>query len=281
MINLIFVFISALFMPQADTRPAYTGQDSLLFEKYIAAFDKKQDLPMGNLIAETALYFKGTPYVASTLEREGDERLVINLRQFDCTTFVETCIALSRTVKSEERSFKNFSRLLRELRYRGGIIDGYSSRLHYMSDWIYDNSQKGIISNITRELQGVVDTKEINFMTTHPDSYKQLKNSKATLLKMQKVEADINKRGGYYYIPKQNIPDISERIEDGDVILFATSIDGLDYSHVAIAHHTEDGLSFIDASTRTMAVTVESQLLYDYCMKSSKCTGVAVLRINK
>jgi Protein of unknown function (DUF1460) len=36
--------------------------------------------------------FLNRPYKAKTLEGNATERLVVNLREFDCNTFVESCI---------------------------------------------------------------------------------------------------------------------------------------------------------------------------------------------
>jgi len=40
--------------------------------------------------------FPGAPYQTGTLEMPGREKLVVNLHAFDCTTFVETVLALAR-----------------------------------------------------------------------------------------------------------------------------------------------------------------------------------------
>lgn len=279
--KLIFIIIVVLFTLPCGAKNAYTVQDSLIFEKYITAFSKKQDLPVGKLIAETALYFRACPYVASTLEKEGREELVVNLREFDCTTLVETCIALSKTIRSKDHSFDNFCDLLTTIRYRQGIMKDYSSRLHYVSDWIYDNGEMGILTDMSQDAGGVLEKKRINYMSSHPNAYKQLADCRKMRLKIVKTETDINARGGYYYLPKQGIRGIGEGINDGDIVAFATSINGLDYSHIGIAYRDEQGLTFIHASTRSKTVTIEPQSLYDYCMKSSRCTGIAVLRINE
>ena len=62
---------------------------------------------------EIGKFFLGTPYVTGTLETEGAEHLVVNLREYDCVTFVENVVALVYLVKSQEKSFKAFRRLLR------------------------------------------------------------------------------------------------------------------------------------------------------------------------
>jgi len=281
--NSIFFILLLLFLLPAESKGMVMDADSLFFENHISEFEQYQSLPMGELMIKSASLFIGKPYVASTLDKSDKEELVVNLREFDCTTFVETCLALTGTIKSQDYSFAQFKRLLQIIRYRDGIIDGYSSRLHYVSDWIYDNSDMDVLRDITDNLGDVLERKEgnINFMTTHPHLYKQLKDDKGMLSKMKEVESVINKRGGYYHIPKKNIPKIESQIKDGDIIVFATLTKGLDYSHIGIAYHDEGKLTFIHASTRSKDVTIESRSLYEYCSKSANCTGITVLRVKE
>ena len=39
------------------------------------------------------------------------------------------------------------------MRYRGGVVTDYSSRLHYLSDWIDDNIVKNIVDNHAGEIR--------------------------------------------------------------------------------------------------------------------------------
>ncbi len=275
---ILWILFISLSVIRAEAQPVYTQQDLLLYKEYVTQFKKKSGLPLNDLIIETALFFKGTPYVASTLDNNDKEQLVINLRQFDCTTFVETCMALSKTIKTDDFSFSNFCRQLQTIRYRQSEIDGYSSRLHYVTDWIYDNQKKNILSDRTKSIGGITDYKVINFMSTHTDAYAQLKNNTEQQLRIKDIETAINKRKNYNYIQKADIYNVKNEIKDGDIIVFATSIKGLDYSHIGIAYHTQGKLSFIHASTKSMKVITEPLSLYDYCMKSSKCVGITVLR---
>jgi Protein of unknown function (DUF1460). len=260
---------------------SYTRQDSLIYEEFVQGFGDNKSLPIGELLVKTALYFQGKPYVASTLDKNTQEELVVNLREFDCTTFVESCIALARVVKSKDQSFSKFLHQLEYVRYRGGRIGDYSSRLHYMTDWISDNSQKNIFSDKSIELGGDTHKKEINFMSKHINSYLPLKNDLVLQRRIQDIENNINKRGNYSFIKKEEIKHIESRIENGDIIIFATSIIGLDYSHIGIAYWDSGKLTFVHASTRTNTVVIETKSLYDYCMGSAKCTGISVIRLNE
>lgn len=275
--------VFALFLLLAmvlNTRAAvvYTKQDSLIYEKYISQLKAEATLPIGELIVKTALFFRDTPYVASTLDNNQEEQLVVNLHQFDCTTFVESCIALSRTLKTGDYSFSNFCNQLKSIRYRDGKIEDYTSRLHYVTDWIYNNSKRGILEDKTLALGGIKDTKTINFMSTHTDAYKPLRNNLKLQQKIGGIEQQINNRTEYYVLRKKDINIVSNKINNGDIIAFATSIEGLDYTHIAIAYHDQGTLTFIHASSKAMKVIIEPQSLYDYCLKSTRCTGISIFR---
>lgn len=277
--KILILFLYLAVSCVANAGAMYTKQDSLIYEKYVSQFKSDAKLPTGELIVKTALFFRNTPYVASTLDNNKSEQLVINLRQFDCTTLVETCIALSKTIKSGDYSFANFCHQLQNIRYRGGKIEDYASRLHYVTDWIYDNTKKGFLVNESAALGGALNSKTINFMSTHTDAYKTLRNNPKLQQKIRDTEQQINGRDGYCFVKKRDINKISNQIKNGDIIAFATNIDGLDYTHIGIAYHTDGRLTFIHASSKSMKVIVENQSLYDYCLKSAKCIGVSILRI--
>jgi len=259
----------------------YSESDSLIYETYVKQFAGQKDTPFNELLINTARYFLGKPYVAATLETSDDEKLIINLREFDCTTLVENCIALALTIKSDNLSFENYCQNLASLRYRNGKVEGYNSRLHYTSDWIYENMKQGIIKDISPETGGKHIIKKIDFMTTHPHLYKHLKSNPENIKKLEKIETDINSRNSYIIIPVGSITESEKNIQDGDIIAFATSVSGLDYSHIGIAYWQTGKLHFIHASSRLKKVVIEEKTLSDYCRNSKSCTGISALRTNK
>jgi len=256
----------------------YKKTDVAIANDYFAQYQKKQHLPSGELMTKTALFFLGTPYVASTLEINETEQLVVNLRELDCMTLVENCIALTRTVRSNTLTFEHFKQELQRIRYRGGIIDEYPSRLHYTSDWITDNVAKRILSDRTKEIGGKPLQFKLNFMSTHPESYKALKDNPDNIAAMQQVEDAVNRRT-YYFIPKNEITGKEKLIRDGDIICFVTSIEGLDISHLGIAYRKNGMLTFIHASSQANKVIVNPESIAGYCAKMKRNTGVVVLRV--
>jgi hypothetical protein len=240
-----------------------------------AALAKK---PINDVIAEIGKSFLGTNYVASALEQDGDEQLVINLTGLDCTTFLENSLVFARLVKSGKTSFDDYMNELAFVRYREGKIDGYTSRLHYFSDWIHNNIKKGIVKDVTKEAGGEKYRFNLNFMSTHPASYKQLKDNPSFVSLLEKQEQTINGRE-YFYIPREKVIKYEDKIQNGDLIAITTNIKGLDIGHVGIAVKEKDGrIHLLHAPTVGSKVQITDEPLPDYLMKVKKHSGIIILR---
>lgn len=255
------------------------GGDLKIFEELIGLLDKRKtrEISPGQLMIEIGRFFLGTPYVAGTLETRGAEHLIVNLREFDCATFVENVVALTWHRESRKKSFEAFRRLLQKIRYRQGRLQGYSSRLHYFSDWICDNQKKGIVRDVTADIGGRPLTKAITFMTTNPDLYPPLKNG-VNLRGMRSVERAISRRS-LYFIPKKSLRRLEDRIRDGDLIAITTYTGGLDVQHVGLAARVRDRIHLLHASTKEEKVILSPETLYRYLMESRVRSGIMVARI--
>jgi len=226
----------------------------------------------------TALFFLNTPYVAHTLDTLDREDLIINFREMDCMTFVENCLALSRMLQYPNPDMDCFERELRLIRYRNGALNDYPSRLHYTSDWIFDNVKKGIVEDMTPALNGQKFKLNVSFMSENYLKYKHLKDNPEAVKEIEAIEHEINKRGSYYFLPKQEIGAHQSLIKSGDIICFTTSTPGLDISHLGIAYRYKGQLTFIHASSTAKKVIINPESLVDYCNKISSNTGIIVLR---
>lgn len=270
----LFSFLSVYAV---ENKRYTTDRDKEIFEQYItyiAAYTKNHE----EVISATANFFLNVPYVAATLEKE-PEGLVVNLREMDCTTFVETVFALSKTVLDGDSTFNRFCENLQQFRYRDGKIKGYTGRLHYITDWIYDNTQKKLVSDVTEKIGGDSLAVDLFFMSRNANKYKQLKNNSALRKDMAVIEKKINQRP-YFFIPKDRIEELATAIEEGDLICFVTSIPGLDVSHVGIARWESGLLTFIHASSSQKKVIVQPGTLSAYAQSASKNTGIIVVRPN-
>ena len=236
-----------------------------------------QDFSSGDLIVEAGLLFLGAPYRENTLDGPGRERLIVDLRAFDCTTFVETVLALVRSASSGKFRAAEFRRNLQRIRYRGGKIDGYASRLHYFTDWLADNQKKKVLRDVSRILGGVHARKKIDFMTAHRERYASLKRENQAK-KMRQTERRLSRRP-FYMIGKERASQIQNGIQPGDIIAFTTSQEGLDVAHVGFAIRERGRLRLLHASSREGAVAITAGTLPAYLKSRSNFTGILVARM--
>ena len=224
----------------------------------------------------------GVPYVAGTLDGNDEEQLVVHLDQLDCTTFVETVLALTIAHnQSEGNAFTNFKNALTFVRYRDGKLDGYASRLHYFSDWIKDNEHKGILREVTSE-SSLAEKKELwlDFMSTHSSSY--LPMTKDTSLVQQIAIQEKAWQGVMVsYLPKDklNLSSAELKIKNGDILAITTNIKGLDVVHVGFAFWRGEKLHMLHASSVANKVIEDPLSLYEYSKIKKAHTGVRAIRV--
>lgn len=275
-----FFLLLLLFLSASSS----TAQQITCSPQDLEAFSKKatevagllqEDL--GKTIVAIGKTFKGTAYVAKTLEIGETETLVVNLTGLDCTTFVENVLAFSLLVSRDELDYHSFAKALEKIRYKDGKLNGYGSRLHYFSEWISNNQEKGLLKEITSEIGGVEIEKVINFMGTHRNLYPFLKDD-ANFDKIIDTEKELAKRT-FCYLPQDQIEANEHLIQTGDIIALATSINGLDVTHTGIATREEDGrIHLLHASTDSMEVEVSKLPLADYLKGIKKNIGIMVAR---
>jgi hypothetical protein len=231
---------------------------------------------VGDLIVEVGLHFLGAPYEAGTLERKGPEGLVVNLRTFDCVTFVENAVVLAGMIRAGKTAFGDYAAALERIRYRGGRRDGYPSRLHYFTDWLWDNGRKGVIREITCKLGGIPFRKAFHELTDHREDHPPLR-AVAAFRRMRIVEAICSRRT-LHCVPKTGLPGIEKRIKDGDIIAIVTDADGIDVSHTGIAIRLQGRLHLLHASSSAGRVTLSNITLHRYLQARRARMGIIVGR---
>jgi hypothetical protein len=239
---------------------------------------RDSSLPLCDLICAIGNYFLGVPYKPETLDSGRKEKLIVNFTQFDCFTFVETVLALTGCAVAGKISKSEFRLVLQLIRYRQGIIDGYSSRLHYFTDWLRDNEQKKILRDISRKLGAVNQRKKINYMTTHRKAFGAL-HDENEFKKMQLAEKNISRRK-FLVIPKDKVNQQKEKIKTGDIIAFTADKEGLDVAHAGFALWQGGGLHLLHASSKEGAVVVSSRTLIAYLQQNKKFTGIIIARFS-
>ena len=228
----------------------------------------------------------GTPYKPYTLDaylRAGGsplktEPLTLSLSRFDCLTLVESCLAVARIGEAKvEPTWEEFGREIERMRYRGGERRGYTSRLHYFSEWMTDGEKRGLCRDRGRELGGVEDVRPLRFMTEHRASYPALSNDQV-FREIASIEHRLDGRVRHI-VPTDRIARVADQIESGDVLGFATEIPGLDVTHTAFAYRGADRiLRVLHAPLSGGVVEVSRTTLPEYVAAIRRATGILVAR---
>lgn len=281
------VLLHSLLFATAQT--IYSASDSITTEQLLS---KAISLPpktcltvfFGNKLA-------GLPYKSGTLEKNyvgrggcGQEQLIVNTREFDCTTFVETVLALARTAERGKHSFNDFCNNLQAFRYQQGTIADYTSRNHYFSTWIDNATSSSIMYEVVPTDKALCRKRKLNihYMTSHPERYHALQGERNEdyLRKIKQMEQRQNMKE-VTYIPKNvlnNPRNLLSFIKDGDIVAIETSKEGLDTSHVGIAVWSSDNrIRFIHASSAYHKVVTSP--VYTYLKKQKHAIGIRILRL--
>jgi len=277
----IFPLAILLLLSALPAKPFHLNSDAdtARLQSLIDSLNRS-DLTPGERISAAARSFQGAPYKAATLEITPED-VQINTSGFDCVTLIETAIAASLVSGRRAPLWTDFPATLENIRYRGGKANGYASRLHYFSDWITDNIYRGNITDITQSLDNSLFlTKQLDFISTHPDLYPALKDS-ATLAAIKHLEL------GFCniklpYIKKESLlkKKVTSALEDGDIIVFLTREPGLDVSHTGIISIINGVPHLTHASANEGRVITEKEPLHDTLKHSfRKAPGVRILRI--
>ncbi len=278
-LNTLLFCPGLLALGQNCLPPSYLPEDSVTICRILRSDSARE-------VSYCGRQFLGVPYVAHTLEIVDPERLVVNTRGLDCSTFMETAMALAGTARllsarteAGVDTLDLFCRVLEIIRYREGVIDGYTSRLHYICDWAVDNERMQVIEDITALQSTEVWPTRIGFMSANPEKYRLLTVHPEFIPSIREMEERCN-RTPFTFLPKGKLPAHGlSWIREGDLIAMVTTIKGLDVSHVGIAVYCEGELHLMHASSIEKRVIVDPRPLSVQIGRKS-CPGIRVFRLS-
>jgi len=231
---------------------------------------------IGEIMQRVGTRFLGATYTAGLLDAPDEEELVISLEEFDCVLFVEAVLALSQGIVDRDTTFAGFAGRLERMRYREGQLDGYCSRLHYFSEWIHDNEEKGLVYNITLALGGLRADSRLDFMSSNRELYVRLAEDDSLFRGIRSMEASLSALDRWY-VPQSRIRSLYPKLRAGDIVATATTVAGLDVSHSGLVYDHGDGrIGFLHASTSDGVTVAED--LSEYVTANRATMGIVVAR---
>lgn len=237
-----------------------------------AAFDRLQPLMTGltgdQIVATLAVHFLGTPYAAFSLDAGPQERVQLDLTRFDCMLFVEQLLALAAS-----RSWNGFAEVTKQLRYANGEV-GYCSRHHYFHHWGRAAQRAGLVDDITKDLPGQRSRAlKLNYMSSHPELYAPLRNQ-STLACITRLEQDYDVVQNY--IPNSSLSQVTPLLRSGDLFAVATSVHGLDVTHMGVIVTDPSGVSAVHAVPGQGVI--RSKPFHRYVQSVPESIGAVILR---
>lgn len=234
-------------------------------------------LDIGALMGKVAFELLNIPYVGGTLDSNTSEQVIIDLEGLDCVTFFENTLCMARIIKKGKNTFDDLINEVLFTRYRDGKLVDYTSRLHYTADWLYNNDEKHVVSDMTRKFNGTSIQFNLYFMSQNPQYYKQLTFNPDYINIMRGFEKQINKRI-YFYITKAKAASAEKFLKTGDIIAITTSKKGLDYSHTGMIYVDIDNKAhFMHASSKKKKVILD-KTISEYLAGIESDTGFSVVR---
>ncbi len=250
----------------------------------------QKPLSMAEGVVAVGKSFIGNPYPKSNVETSGKtldgqvklqpiskEVLVVNLKIFDCVTFVESMISLTETQMNPSPTYDIFKNNIAHIRYRNGVID-YAARLHYFSDWLFENEKRGVLINITKEIGGEIYNKDVYYMSYKRDTFYGNMADPTTFNTIKNIEENITKREKWY-IPKERVADIESKLKEGDIIGITNVMDGMDMAHTGIVTWQNGRAYMLHASSQFRQVIITDVPLVDYLLRNKGQSGIMVGRL--
>lgn len=242
------------------------------------------------LLQATATHPKlvGARYESAPLDRDAKgtaEPLRAGFDGFDCVTYVETVLALARSMAKGKPTVAGYADELGKLRYRNAE-PGFCARQHYFSDWAELQANAGVLDEVTTSIAGdaanlatIRLTHGFDYLSRNAGKTAALIGAPERLACVLAQEKSLSDRDdGTPYIRATSLAKIADGLQPGDIIAWVADVPGLDVIHVGLVVTRPNGrLELAQASQRNGAVVVSPDLLR-YASSLRQQRGVRVFR---
>lgn len=230
----------------------------------------------GEFVARVAEVQIGQPY-GNPPSLHQAEQVRLSFRTFQCVSFVESSLAMARCLWLHKPELACFTEQIIGLRYRGGHVDGYVSRLHYYSEWMTDNATRGRLALLTPKLGGTPVARTEKYMTNHPKLYGPLADPNI-LAQVAQMEDQVSLLHPSV-IGREQIQAVSPWLQSGDVVAITSFRRDILVTHTGFIKRDPDGvLHLLHASSAKRHVALSHETLSEYILERSGRAGMMVAR---
>jgi hypothetical protein len=219
----------------------------------------------GELVARVGMLRLGAPYGRTPEDPALPEALQLQVTDLQCVSFVEVTLAIARCVWLG-RALDCVPSEVQALRYRDGHIDGYPSRLHYLSEWLAQAQRSGRV----QLLPAPPDRRPLHYMTSHPHAYPHLADPR---IRAAIAATEATQSGESMPVIRRS--EVAAAVlQTGDVVAFVGHKPGLRITHAGFVVHG----AVLHASSHHGRVLVTRGSVADYVWRRPERQGVIVAR---
>jgi hypothetical protein len=274
---------------QTPVAGVHSDEDSVHPSKDLqAAFDEASKLPsVGDRMAWwTRWIAKDKAFAQAQLSSLGTGPIVtdpVSLlpAKFDCTTFVETVIALGRSARPQD-----FFKRVIQVRYLNGTPT-YIARNHFPEmDWIPNNIAAGVLSDVTgavaekTQIRTQVVSKTIDRAKWIAKQLRDPSVSRAIASERASLDSTSPRKVSLTYLPRKALVSAVDSVPNGTVINF---VRGNSASRPVLITHqgivVRDGGSVLLRHVSPGGI-LRTVALGDYLKKNPEYIGVTLNRVN-
>jgi hypothetical protein len=230
----------------------------------------------GNFVSRVARARVDTPYRHSP-EGNGPESFRIELRRFECVSFVESTLAVARCAWRGEPTEACFVWEALGFRYRSGLMSDFASRLHYFVDWLEDNGGRWRLRDMTVGLGGTPVQRDFFYLTRRGARVAPLA-SPTMRRAMARIEARLSSQP-HYVVGRSRIRNAVRNLREGDLVAIAGDKTGRLVTHAGFVSGSSRGPArFIHASSYHDRVVLTRRDVADYVLRRAERRGILVAR---
>jgi hypothetical protein len=230
----------------------------------------------GAFFVRAASIKRNSPYKELD-ETLGPERLHVDLERFDCLSLIDTSLAVARCAWIGAATEVCFVQELIATRYRNGVMKEFTSRLHYLADWLDDNRQRHRLDDLTRDFGGILLRRHFAFMSKHKKLYPPMSDPEVQRA-IASTEARLSQQI-YAVIVWKSVVDKEHMLRDGDLVGIVTRDTGRLIGHAGlVVRDSRNEAQLLHASSYHRSVVVTRTSLADYVSRRRDRWGIMIAR---